>query len=209
LFSVEALLKHNSGGLKILETLIASLTAWLLEQGYFGLGIIMFLAGSIAPIPWELVLLPAGASGLDPFMVSLSTGVGATVGGAVGYFIGFFLGRTIVIKYGKYFLLSSSTLHNAEQWINRWGAPTTLILRSIQYLPYKTYNIAAGISRMNFPLYIVLTLFGTVFRCFYMVYFGSITRLSTNDLIFLMLIFFLASILLPISRQYYKKDEKS
>jgi len=169
------------------------------------LGVIMFLAGSIAPIPWELVLLPAGASGFDPLIAALCAGVGASIGSIIGYLVGVFLGRAIIMKYGKYFLISTDTLHHAEQWIVRWGAPTTLILRSVQYLPYKTYNLAAGISQMKFSLYLVLTLIGTVFRCFYMIYFGSITQFNTNNLIFLMLIFFLASILLPLTRKNYVK----
>ena len=59
---------------------LSALVVWVMGDSYVGLAAVMFLAGSVAPIPWELVLLPAGALGLDPLAAGLAGGLGASVG---------------------------------------------------------------------------------------------------------------------------------
>ena len=150
--------------------------------GYLGLFIIMFFAGFCAPIPWELVLIPTGASSLDPFFASIIGGLGASLGAALGYCLGKRLGRPLTLKYGRYISIDGPGLEIAERWIVKWGLPSIIIFRSIQYLPYKTFNIAAGILNTEFFNYIVLTIIGSIIRCFSLVYLGKLVSINIDAL---------------------------
>lgn len=167
----------------------SALISWMLENGYAGLAMVMFRAGSVAPIPWELVLLPAGALGLDPLAAGLAGGLGASAGAVMGYGLGFVAGRPLVLRLGRYVMVSEADLGEVEGWFARWGDATTLITRSVQYMPYKTFSLAAGVLRVRFARYVVFAVLGTVARCWYMVYLGNVVALSPRFLGFLALMF--------------------
>jgi uncharacterized membrane protein YdjX (TVP38/TMEM64 family) len=63
-------------------------------------------------------------------------------------------------------------------------------------MPYKTYNLAAGVLGLGFSRYVALTVVGTVVRCWYMVYLGNVASLSTESLVFVAVVF-LAAFSLP------------
>ena len=170
---------------------LKTLVDWMLENGYGGLASVMFLAGSVAPIPWELVLLPAGALGLEPLSAGLAGGLGASLGAVVGYIIGFVAGRPLALRLGRYLMVSESNIQQVEEWFSRWGDAATLITRGVQYMPYKTFSLAAGVLRVNFVRYIIFTVLGTVIRCWYMVYLGNVAVISYGFLGFVALMFFL------------------
>jgi membrane protein DedA with SNARE-associated domain len=182
---------------------LSLLLSWMLEHGYVGLAVVMFMAGSVAPIPWELVLLPAGALGLDPLAAGLAGGLGASLGAVVGYGLGFAAGRPLVLGLGRHVMVSEDDLAQAEGWFKRWGDAATLVTRSVQYMPYKTFSLAAGVLRVSFPSYVVFTILGTVARCWYMVYLGNVVALSPSFLGFLALVF-LGGFALPRLRRAVK-----
>ena len=174
---------------------LSPLVEWMLENSYAGLAVIMFLAGSVAPIPWEMVLLPSGALGLDPLAAGLCGGLGASAGAVVGYMIGWAAGRPLLLGRWGRTLVSEDALAEAEHWVGKWGDTATLITRSVQYMPYKTYSLTAGILGLSFDRYVALTLVGSVVRCGYMVYLGNVASLSMESLVFMAAIFVAASLL--------------
>jgi len=171
---------------------LSALVVWMLGNSYAGLAAVMFLAGSVAPIPWELVLLPAGALGLDPLAAGLAGGLGASAGAVLGYGLGYAAGRPLVLGLGGYVGVGEADLAQAEGWLSRWGDAATLVTRSVQYMPYKTFSLAAGVLRVGFPRYAVLTVVGTVVRCWYMVYIGNVAALSYGFLGFVALVVLVA-----------------
>jgi membrane protein DedA with SNARE-associated domain len=173
-----------------------SALAGLLGDGYAGLAAVMFLAGSVAPIPWELVLLPAGALGLDPLAAGLAGGLGASAGAVLGYWLGYVAGRPLVLRLGRFIMVDEADLAEAEGWFGRWGDAATLVTRSVQYMPYKTFSLAAGVLRVGFARYVAFTVVGTVVRCWYMVYLGNVVALSPVFLGFLAVVV-LAAFALP------------
>jgi len=185
----------------LIEAVIDPIVNQLLAMGYTGIYAIMFLAGSVLPVPWELILLPIGSYGYDPFYASILAGLGASLGASVGFYLGQIIGRPILIKYGKYALILENDIIKGEKWINKWGAPTTLLLRSLQYMPYKTYNFIAGLSKMNFKSYMILTIIGTTFRCAYMIYLGKITNINPTTTIIITIIIVLVTFILPLARK--------
>jgi len=174
---------------------LSPLVVWMLENSYAGLAVVMFLAGSVAPIPWELVLLPAGALGLDPLVAGLCGGLGASAGAVVGYVVGRAAGRPLVFGRWGHVLVSEDGLAEVERWVGRWSDAATLVTRCVQYMPYKTYSLAAGVLGLGFGRYVVLTVVGSVVRCWYMVYLGNVASLSAESLVFVAVVFLVAFML--------------
>jgi len=160
----------------------------------------MLLAGFCAPIPWELVLIPAGASSLDPFVTSIVGGLGSSTGAILGYILGLKIGRPEILKYGRYLLVDQESLLRAERWIQRWGYLATIFFRSVQYMPYKSYNIAAGVLQMDLLSYTVLTLTGSVIRCLSLVYIGKIAVIDLSLLFLVLACSFLISIVIFVHK---------
>jgi len=191
----------------LFEELIITLLNLMWSFGYVGLFIVMLLAGFCAPIPWELVLIPAGASSLDPLLASMTCGLGSSLGAVFGYWFGKKLGRPLTLKYGKYLSIEGAQLETAERWIVKWGPISTIMFRSIQYLPYKTFNLAAGILNMNFFNYTLLTITGSIIRCLSLIYFGKLLSINKTTLATTIIFLFITGCLLLIFK-YIKYDKE-
>ncbi|MBS7623852.1 DedA family protein [Candidatus Bathyarchaeota archaeon] len=131
----------------------------------------MILESSIVPVPSELVLVTAGLAGMNPSVVGLAGGAGSTIGAAAGYLIGR-EGRIAVDKYGKYFLATSSRISRAEGWFRRWGNWAILASRLAPFIPYKVFSITAGLLKMNYRVFLTLTLVGSIPRCYLLAWLG-------------------------------------
>ena len=177
----------------LFDELIIILLNLVSSLGYGGLFIFMFLAGLCVPIPWELVLIPAGASGLNLIAASIIGGLGSSLGATLGYWLGRKLGDQIIRKY---LYIEDAGLEMAKRWIIKWGSPSTIIFRSVQYLPYKTFNLAAGILNMDFFKYIILTIIGSTIRCLTLVYLGKLALIDINLLTITLFVFLLVGCLL-------------
>ena len=99
----------------LIEASINAIVNQLMTMGYTGIYSIMFLAGSILPIPWDLVLILIGTSEYDPFYSSILAGFGVSLGAAVGYYLGQIIGRPLLSRYGRYILLKENNLVKTEK----------------------------------------------------------------------------------------------
>ena len=162
------------------ENLILILLELMWSLGYPGLFLLMFLAGFCAPIPWEVILMPVGASEMDPIISSLMGGLGSSLGAALGYWVGKGMGKPLLLRYVRYIPIGEYDLRKVEVWIERWGNVATIVCRSVQYLPYKTFNLAAGILGLSFPSYMALTLIGSTIKCLSLIYIGVIVSVNYN-----------------------------
>jgi len=81
------------------------------------------------------------------------------------------------------------------------------MFRSIQYLPYKTFNLAAGILNMNFFNYTLLTITGSIIRCLSLIYFGKLLSINKTTLATTIIFLFITGCLLLIFK-YIKYDKE-
>src|ERR1700754_4285425 len=99
---------------------------WVQNGGYVGIIVLMAMESSIFPVPSEIVIPPAAflaAQGkLDFFGVGISGTVGSYLGSAITYWVARALGRPLIVRYGKFFLLSEEKLDRAEVWLSRYEA---------------------------------------------------------------------------------------
>lgn len=151
----------------MLELIINFFQIFLDNLDYPAIIILMAIESSFIPFPSEIVLIPAGAlvaSGkLSLSLVLLSSIIGSLIGAFVNYFLALHLGRRIVdklvLKYGKFILLSYDKLERSEKYFAKHGHITTLIGRLIPVIR-QLISIPAGFSRMNVAEFAIFTALG-------------------------------------------------
>ncbi len=161
-----------------------------------GIVIGAFLSSSILPLPSEAVIVSAGLIGIPPLLIGIFGGIGSTFGSLVGYEIGRG-GKIFIEKYGKYFFVNANGLKLFEKWFEKWGNFSVLIGRIIPFVPYKVFSVGCGLCSMKIKNYFLLTLLGSIPRCFLLSSFGFLISLSKNVYlsIFSLAIFFLVPLI--------------
>lgn len=157
--------------------------AWLViwfglvrDWGYPGIVLLMAMESSLIPLPSEVVIPPAAywaAQGKYNFWgVILAGTVGSYLGAAVMYWVSRGIGRPLVIRYGKYFLIPESKLLRAERWLARYEAGGIFFARLLPVVRH-LIGIPAGIVRMDFKTYSLMTITGSAAWCTVLAWFGA------------------------------------
>ena len=150
----------------------AKVMALITNFGDLGVFIGMFLESSIVPIPSEVIIVGAGAIGVPVVSILIFGSLGATMGSIVGYSLGRYAAMPVILKYGKFILLKPHHIAKAEAFAKKYGGYSVLIGRVLPIVPFKVFSIAAGITRIPFPIFIICTLIGVVPRIFLLSIFG-------------------------------------
>jgi len=159
------------------DAVIAFVTSAYASLGYIGVLVLMALESCNIPIPSEVILPLAGflvgQGTFDFWPAALAGTVGGTLGSAVSYWIGAFGGRPLMLKYGKYVLISASDAHRADGFFEKYGDVTAFISRLLPVV--RTFiSLPAGITRMNFAKFIVYTFAGSLIWSIVLVYVGRL-----------------------------------
>lgn len=146
------------------------------DWGYLGIVLLMAMESSIFPVPSEVVIPPAAywaAQGRYDFWgVVLAGTVGSYIGSAVMYWVARWIGRPLVLRHGKYFFVPEAKLLRAERWLARYEAGGIFFARLLPVVRH-LIGIPAGIVRMNFKLYSLMTVTGSALWCWVLAGFGS------------------------------------
>jgi membrane protein DedA with SNARE-associated domain len=108
-----------------MRELFASLLEWYLgaldQGGYLLVALLMAMESSIIPLPSEFVIPPAAHLAHSRGIMSV-TGVviagtiGSWVGASVMYWASRLLGRPLLMRYGRYVLITPAKIERAEAW---------------------------------------------------------------------------------------------
>ena len=144
---------------------------WMVEaigrHGHFGVLVLMFLQNVIPFIPSEIIMPLAGflasLGWVDLHACILAGMLGSLLGDLPWYFLGMALGEErlalFVQKYGRWLGLKAGHVHRAEHWFERNRTMAVLLGRLLSAA--RTYvNVPAGVSRMAFIPFLLLTLTG-------------------------------------------------
>nr|WP_090578946.1 DedA family protein [Paenibacillus sp. OV219] len=158
--------------MSLFHEIVDKLLHWIEGLGYFGIMIGLM----IEVIPSEIVLGYAG------YLVSAHkiTYWGAVLFGIVGavaqqwilYGIGRFAGRPFFEKYGKFIKIKPKHLDIAEQWFLRYGAGIVFTARFVPIMR-QVISIPAGMARMSFGLFTLLTTLASIPWVLLFVYLGK------------------------------------
>ena len=148
---------------------------WVLRGGYTGIIILMAMESSIFPVPSEVVIPPAAflaAQGhLNFWGVILAGTLGSYLGAAATYWISRLVGRPLAVRYGRFVLLSPQKLERAEIWLARYESGGVFFARLLPVVRH-LISIPAGIVRMNFLVFSLVTILGSAIWCYVLAYLG-------------------------------------
>lgn len=135
------------------------------EWGYGALFLAMALENMNIPIPSEIVLGFAGFlvhRGIFTYLMACLVGtLAGLVGSLLSYAIGYYGGRPILLRYGKFLLLSHQKLHMADNWFHRYGGIAVFTGRLLPGV--RTFiSLPAGMARYPLRPFIMYTILGTI-----------------------------------------------
>jgi membrane protein DedA with SNARE-associated domain len=166
--------------------LIQVWSEWVLTGGYLGIIVLMAMGSTPVPLPAEVVVPPAAflaAQGrLSLAGVILASTLGAYLGAAVMYWLSLWLGRPLVVKFGRFILFPPKKLEEAEHWLARYEAGGIFFARLLPGVRH-LISIPAGIVRMNFKVFSVMTLLGSAISCSILAYLGVRAQRVAPDLL--------------------------
>jgi membrane protein DedA with SNARE-associated domain len=159
---------------------------WVLHGGYLGIIALMAMESSIIPVPSEIVIPPAAflaAQGSLSFTgVILAGTLGSYLGAAISYWISLVVGRPFILRFGKYFFISADKFERAELWLQRYEAGGVFFARLLPVIRH-LISIPAGIVRMNFWMFSLVTIAGSAVWCSVLAYLGLKAFEKQPDLI--------------------------
>src|SRR5437588_9270410 len=149
---------------------------WVLHGGYLGIIVLMALESSIFPVPSEIVIPPAaflaGQGKLNLWGVIATGTFGSWLGASITYWVSLWLGRILIVKWGRLFAVSESKLTRAEHWLHRYEAGGIFFARLLPVIRH-LISIPAGIVRMSFLKFSLLTLIGAGAWCSVLAWLGG------------------------------------
>ena len=117
---------------------------WVLHGGYWGIIVLMAMESSIFPVPSEVVIPPAAflaAQGKLSFSgVVLAGTLGSYLGAAITYWISRVIGRPLIVRYGRFFLISPKKLERAENWLARYELGGVFFARLLPVVRHLHFN---------------------------------------------------------------------
>jgi membrane protein DedA with SNARE-associated domain len=164
--------------------LVAGLTSVVGNHGLYAVFVLMAI-DAVLPAASELVVVYAGAlasgafadqhvdlfgsrisSGISAYIaVALAGTLGYLLGSIGGWALGLYGGRPLLERHGRWLHLSHERLDRAERWFDRWDDWAVLVGR-VTPVVRSFISIPAGVFRMPFGRYTVLTAIGSAVWCF-------------------------------------------
>jgi len=150
------------------------LTTWYSQSlqtgGYPLIILLMAIESSLLPLPSELVIPPAAIlasthrGNLSLVGVVLAGAFGSWLGATVMYWASRWAGRPLVIKFGRFVLVSPEKVTEAERWSARFGSFGIFGSRLLPVIRH-LIGIPSGIVRFNFAKYSLYTVAGSLLWC--------------------------------------------
>jgi membrane protein DedA with SNARE-associated domain len=133
--------------------------------GLPGVFVLMLLESACIPVPSEATMLFAGfnvSNGEYSLAAATAAGVlGNLVGSWIAYWVGYAGRVDILEKHGRKLHIKKSHLEWADRWFERHGDATVFFTRMLPIV--RTFiSLPAGVARMPFWRFSVLTLAGCV-----------------------------------------------
>jgi membrane protein DedA with SNARE-associated domain len=145
------------------------------DLGLTGIFVLMLLESACIPVPSEATMLFAGFNVSEgEYSLFAVTAVGSLanlVGSWVAYAIGYYGRVEVLERHGRKLHISRKHLDWADNWFERYGDATVFFTRMMPII--RTFiSLPAGVARMPFWRFSVLTLVGCVPWVFMLSYIG-------------------------------------
>jgi membrane protein DedA with SNARE-associated domain len=152
----------------ILDQLRLVIEQVIRTMGYPGISLLMLVENLFPPIPSEVVMPFAGflvdEGDMNFILVLVAGTIGAGLGAIAIYFVGTIVTeqqtRDWIERYGKWLLMTVEDYDRASQSFDKYGNLMILTGRLIPGIR-SLISLPAGLKRMNFLVFSLLTLIGT------------------------------------------------
>jgi membrane protein DedA with SNARE-associated domain len=151
---------------------------WVHTGGYAAVFWLMALESTVFPVPSEVVIPPAAivaatqGGGMSLVGVVIAGTLGSWFGSAIMYVVARWLGRAAMLRWGKYFLVPPEKFARAEVFMRRYEAGGIFFARLLPVIRH-LISIPAGIIRMGFVKFSILTLVGAGVWCTVLAWLGG------------------------------------
>jgi membrane protein DedA with SNARE-associated domain len=154
------------------------------DLGLPGIFLLMAPESACIPIPSEATMLFAGFNvheGEYPLWAAVAVGsVANLVGSWVAYAVGYYGRIELLEKHAKVFHITPSHLAWADRWFERYGAAAVFFSRMLPII--RTFiSLPAGVARMPFWKFSVLTFAGCVPWIFMLTFIGQQVGANWED----------------------------
>ena len=114
------------------------------DYGYWGMGVLAFLSGSIIPIASEVLLLFFLGIGMNAVLLTVVATIGNTIGGITCFLLGYLADKEMLWRL---FRISDKKMQRADELIQKYGYWTA----ALSFLPAlgEVILVALGIMRVN------------------------------------------------------------
>jgi membrane protein DedA with SNARE-associated domain len=128
----------------------------------------MAIESACIPLPSEIIMPLAGwflvddrGLGVEWLLLAAFCGaLGNLLGSLAAYAVGAWGGRPLLLRYGRYLLITRHEVEQAERWFARYGDRAVFISRVLPVI--RTFiSLPAGIARMNIWRFSILTFVGS------------------------------------------------
>ena len=153
-----------------MSLLVLSVTGFLAQYGYTGMGVAAFLAGSFIPFSSEVVLTSLYAGGLQLWPLIVAATIGNVLGGVFNYSVGRLCNEGWVYRL---FHVKEEKLAQSKRQIRTHGAWMGLLA----WVPVlgSAITIALGVLRVNFVKSLCAIAIGKFLRYLALGYILSLT----------------------------------
>lgn len=139
-----------------MEALILQMMEALKDLSYFGI----MLALTFEFVPAELVLPLAGYWAYEGDLILYGAILAGSIGGVLGpltlYALGRYGGRPMVLKFGKYFLVTEEHINKSDQFFKKYGGGVAFLGRFVPGVR-TAVSIPCGMAKMNIWKFIFYT----------------------------------------------------
>ena len=124
--------------------MVEQLIDFFKDYGYWGMGVLAFLSGSIIPIASEVLLLFFLGIGMNAVLLTVVATIGNTIGGITCFLLGYLADKEMLWRL---FRISDKKMKRADELIQKYGYWTA----ALSVLPAlgEVILVALGIMRVN------------------------------------------------------------
>ena len=160
----------------VTDKLVTFATNVVHDLGLAGVFVLMLAESACIPIPSEATMLFAGFNvhngDYSLLVVTLVGSAANLVGSWIAYAIGYYGRIDLLEKHGRKLHVKPEHLAWADRWFERYGAPTVFFARLLPVI--RTFiSLPAGVAKMPFWRFTVLTFAGCLPWVFLLAYIGD------------------------------------
>lgn len=145
--------------------------------GYGGIVLLMAVESACIPLPSEVIMPFAGylasTGRFSIWLVAIAGAVGCNIGSTIAYLFGKWAGRPIILRWGRFILLTEDDIERAERFFRWFGVRAVFIARLLPLV--RTFiALPAGFAGMPIWRFQIYTFLGSLIWCFALAELGRI-----------------------------------